>query len=689
MKHITLSFWGGLIIFFLCISTLHAQNSTALFRTLIPTPQHIVSVAEELGVDPQTIVGFCLKKKAGIPFGQYYFPNTLFSNHDDKVILLELSKEIEHREGYKLSVRNGKISIKAKTQAGLLYGLQTLIQLSRNAVELNLAIPACEIEDQPNSDYRSIHIDLKHHLDKKKYMYQVLQRMASYKLNAVVIEFEDKIRYEKYPLIAAGNAPTVEEWKEWSEYAHKLNIEVSPLIQGIGHADFILKHEVYKPLREDAKSDWVCCPSNEEYYTLQLSLYEDAIRATPHGKYLHLGGDEVGTLGVCDVCKPQNKTALEHQMKWLKRVSDFAVKHGRTPIFWDDMVFHQAGLYWVITDAEKPERMDSLWEARLPELNKQIKLFPKEVVYMRWQYGNANLKGNKLALKWFNDHGLSVMGATAAQTTSAMFPVGNGRVDIIKSFQLAHQETPVQGVLCTAWDDSSPLFETFWKGFIAHAQYSWNMAIPMDGSEFDYCYRVCEFGNAVVQVPDFRKLLDQTYYLWEIGLLNEGSRVAMWKTKGKYTTIPLPGEERGVWSKIYAERIERAEKGVALHQEIQQLILKNRLQAIRNDYSLQVFERINDLTGYTSRLLLALSAYDIARDSSNLNKLRSCVDEFKMVRENMEQVYAQTRCLNQPEGYILPMNHHNHLAIRTANTDWMFFVEVDLIKQIDTYLDAR
>ena len=53
------------------------------------------------------------------------------------------------------------------------------------------------------------------------------------------------------------------------------------------------------------------------------------------------------------------------------------------------MVFKHVGLYEVILEQEKPERMDSIWAARLPELNKHINLFPKKVVYMRWQYGNA------------------------------------------------------------------------------------------------------------------------------------------------------------------------------------------------------------------------------------------------------------------------------------------------------------
>lgn len=69
-----------------------------------------------------------------------------------------------------------------------------------------------------------------------------------------------------------------------------------------------------KTLRENPKSDWVCCPSNEDYYRVQFGLYEDAIRATPHGKYLHVGGDEVGTLGICPLCKKRGLNALELQM---------------------------------------------------------------------------------------------------------------------------------------------------------------------------------------------------------------------------------------------------------------------------------------------------------------------------------------------------------------------------------------
>ncbi|MEG1587244.1 MAG: family 20 glycosylhydrolase [Bacteroidales bacterium] len=662
------------------------SRADSLFSSLLPQP-HSISISERKGgLHPDSIIGFHLKKGTEIPFNQSYFPNRHFTDIQSGVILLEKDNSISHKEGYQISLSGRVIKIKGKSHAGILYGVQTLMQLVQNAREQGVNLPDFEITDTPDSDYRGIHIDLKHHLDKKEYMYQLLDKMAYYKLNAIILEVEDKLKYERYPSIGAPHAWSISEWKEWSEYAHKLNIEVSPLIQGIGHADYILKHPEFHALREDHNSDWVCCPSNEKYYDVQFSLYKDAIQATPHGKYVHIGGDEVGTLGICPTCKEKKKSILEHQLGWLKRVSDYVVKQGRTPIFWDDMVFKQVGLYDVILDTENPEKMDSVWNANLPLLNKHKKQFPKQVVYMRWQYGNADRKGNKMALKWYNDQGLKVMGATAAQTTYAMMPLGNGNVHNIRTFQKAHLEVPVTGVLCTAWDDASPLSDTYWKGFIAHAQFGWNISIPMENREFDDRYRIREFGNDIAGLPDFRKELESSFALWETGLLDEGVRRGMWRTGGKYTLMSLPETEPGKWSEKYAQRIEEAEKQINRHFALQQLLQKYRQKATRNTYSLQVFQSINAFTGYTGQLLLALSAYDQERDIYSLNNLKACVKDFGRIRKNLETVYAETRLLNQPEGYVLPMNHHSHLSIRTANTDWMFLFELDFIKQLEQFI---
>ena len=96
-------------------------------------------------------------------------------------------------EGYELNVTKDGVKLKARTQKGLFYGMMTLEQMAKYADELNAEIPACQMKDAPNSTYRALQIDLKHHIDKKEYMYQILDKMASYKLNAAIVEFEDKI----------------------------------------------------------------------------------------------------------------------------------------------------------------------------------------------------------------------------------------------------------------------------------------------------------------------------------------------------------------------------------------------------------------------------------------------------------------------------------------------------------------
>lgn len=47
-------------------------------------------------------------------------------------------------------------------------------------------------------------------------------------------------------------------------YAKERNIEITPLVQGLGHAGFILKH--HWELRENPDSDWEFCPSDPRTY---------------------------------------------------------------------------------------------------------------------------------------------------------------------------------------------------------------------------------------------------------------------------------------------------------------------------------------------------------------------------------------------------------------------------------------
>src|SRR5678809_969734 len=110
--------------------------------------------------------------------------------------------------------------------------------------------------------------------------YDMIDRLAQIKINAIIVEFEDKLRYRKSPLVGASDAISIEEFAAISKYAKERNIEISPLVQGLGHASFILKHPEYKDLRDDTTSDWSFDPLNPKTYDLQFSLYKDCLLYT-------------------------------------------------------------------------------------------------------------------------------------------------------------------------------------------------------------------------------------------------------------------------------------------------------------------------------------------------------------------------------------------------------------------------
>lgn len=307
-------------------------------------------------------------------------------------------------------------------------------------------------------------------MEKIEYYYDLIDKLASYKINAIIVEMEDKIRYKRQPKIASADALSIEKWEGLSNYAAKQHISISPLIQGLGHASFILKHPEYADLRDNPKSDWAFDPLNPKTYEVQFDLYLDAIEATPHGKYLHVGGDEVHTTG-----RNSGKSALELQLIWLNKVCDFAEKHGRTPIFWDDMPLKQAEVYDPMFRLDMAQKeVDDIWAKNEHRLTAFLDKFPKNCIYMRWNYSSPEAYGNTKAMEWFRSNGFQVMGATAGQTRWVLMPQSESNMDNIKSFAINSIKSNLVGLLLTLWDDDSPHFELYYRGIIAFAEYTWS-----------------------------------------------------------------------------------------------------------------------------------------------------------------------------------------------------------------------
>lgn len=680
-------------IFLLLVSiSSSSQDSAHFLKTfaLIPQPQKI-ELSGGNGLSPATIKSIYLEGAVKLPVLNAPL-NTLplSATQGETVVKLQISEENTlpaSGEGYVLSINQTTISILSRGQEGLFYGCQTLAQLMQDAIEQQVSIPACRITDYPGIPYRAIHLDLKHHVNTGNFYYDLIDRLAAIKINAIIIEFEDKLRYRGAPVVGSGNAISVDEFAAISRYARDRNIEISPLIQGLGHAEYILKHDRYANLRDTITSDWSFDPMNPETYKLQFSLYEDAIAATPFGKYLHVGGDEVGHLGMSALARKSGLTPMQLQMMWLNKVSDFAVQHHRIPIFWDDMVFKLSDLYQSTWDPEMPEAdVKKAWQDNKHRLDENISLFPKNCVYMRWNYDAPDIPGNHNALDWYKAHDLRVMAATAAQTMWPMLPRAQSNFQPIKDFSRMTAEKNLNGILCTSWDDCSPHSETLWRGFYDFAFFSWN-TVDLTADVLHSRFRRRFYGHDLGSEDyNFQDQLERALNFWETALLNKGDRNNYHQNPD---LIQLPDLTTGAWSRKYEEKLKAADKSVRLYDSIANELKTATNLARRNKYNLQVLQQINELQVYPAKLLLLLEKYDKAKsDEKKLAKenISRFLDSFKTIRADFEQVYAKTRILSNPDSYVRDQNQHEHLANGTKNDDWMFMYELAINEKIREWL---
>lgn len=84
------------------------------------------------------------------------------------------------------------------------------------------------------------------------------------------------------------------------EIAADCSLEVVPLVQTIGHMEFVLKHEQWKGLREVENYPSSMCPSNSETMQLVRGMIKQMVAFHPNIQYLHIGADEVAMETVKD-----------------------------------------------------------------------------------------------------------------------------------------------------------------------------------------------------------------------------------------------------------------------------------------------------------------------------------------------------------------------------------------------------
>lgn len=264
-------------------------------------------------------------------------------------------------EAYRLEITPDSVFIQSATVTGAFRGEETLKQLLRSGKGTT---SACVINDASRYSWRGFMLDESRHFFGKEKVKQLLDIMASLRLNVFHWHLTDepgwRIEIKKYPLLtkvgSKGNyhdpsAPaafyTQEDIKDIVAYAAARHIMIVPEFDMPGHATAACR--AYPELSGGGEGRWkdfTFHPCKEETFRFISDVLDELITLFP-SPYIHIGGDEVHFGNQEWFTDPQiqqfikdkqlmNETGLEQY--FVRRVADIIAAKGKTMIGWDEIV---------------------------------------------------------------------------------------------------------------------------------------------------------------------------------------------------------------------------------------------------------------------------------------------------------------------------------------------------------------
>ncbi len=537
-------------------------------------------------------------------------------------IKADLTSELA-QQAYRIVITPGLVKITANAEAGLFYGVQSLLQLLRPENNGRFTLPEGTITDWPDLQLRFIHWDTKHHQDRIETLKRHLDWAAYFKVNAIAFEIEDKYEYPSHPIIGAPGAFTKTEMQDLTKYARERFIQLVPDVQAPAHLAYVLKHKEFAHLRSDG-NNYQICMCYEEAIQLILDMYQDMIDATPGVGYFLVSTDEVYFAGICDKCDKEYNDLNRSQawVDYVNRINKWMSLRGRRMISWIEYPLLPEDIYKLPSDmidgVVNEEWIDELNKAGIQQLiynsiQGSEYLFPN---YFPTRYKESESKGNL--------YGASISGASAL----------NRGANLIGSFT-------------AAWDDSGLHNELFWLGWVTGTQYAWSVGKPtLEQSTADFMDAF--YGYDSPDMVEIYRLLEDgaRFYqdLWDNVISKERAPgYGDWEGKGINTerfdqtleTLPKPaiGSEP-VFHNKYAGKIERASALLRDNDRLINLLMHSLSRVSRNQYNLEVLLSIAYLEQYTINTLLNWVTIE-----NYLIESSKAVDDHAMAMGSMVNAY--------------------------------------------------
>nr|WP_321452367.1 beta-N-acetylhexosaminidase [uncultured Carboxylicivirga sp.] len=263
-------------------------------------------------------------------------------------IYLGVNQISEDPDAYQLSVNKAGVTLVGNDEAGVFYGIQTIIQsIVFNDEYLEWIIPGGTINDHSKYGYRGVMLDVARHFFSVEDVKELIDLMAVYKLNYLHLHLSDdqgwRIEIKSWPKLTeiggstsvngdGGGYYTQEDYKDLIEYAAEHFITIIPEIDMPGHTNAALAS--YPELNSDGKATELYTGIEVGFSTLSTrseityQFVDDVIRelsALTPGKYFHIGGDE------------SHVTEKDDYIYFMNRVREITKHYGKIMIGWDEV----------------------------------------------------------------------------------------------------------------------------------------------------------------------------------------------------------------------------------------------------------------------------------------------------------------------------------------------------------------
>ncbi|WP_353776860.1 family 20 glycosylhydrolase [Winogradskyella sp. 3972H.M.0a.05] len=357
---------------------------------IIPNPDSVLLANNEFVLNNKTSISYGNEFATSAKFLEAFIEegsNIQFvEGRGRNEIRFETDEALDNIEGYTLEISDKTILIKAKTDQGAFYAVQSLRQLLPPEFENGsydkeqVAIQCLSVKDAPQFQYRGMHLDVGRHMYSVEFVKKYIDALAMLKMNTFHWHLTEdqgwRIEIKKYPKlqeIAAyrdetlvghyndqphqfdgkryGGYYTQEEIKDIVDYAQKRFVTIIPEIEMPGHSQAAIaaypelgcSGEQVKVATKWGVFEEVYCPSEKTFKFLE-DVIDEVVELFP-GKYIHIGGDETPKTRWknCDSCQEMIKEKGlkdEHglQSYFIERMEKYINTKGKQIIGWDEIL---------------------------------------------------------------------------------------------------------------------------------------------------------------------------------------------------------------------------------------------------------------------------------------------------------------------------------------------------------------